>query len=87
MLCVQEGSQCTADPVGDTLLAPGDLHRLKSLEGNVEGEGEVRVKCEPEESVRWGAAAAKDRADAVETGRRPESVCTYMLSLFFYSGI
>ena len=93
MLCVQEGSQCTADPVGDTLRAPGDLRQLKSLEANVEGEGEVQVKCEPEESVRWGAADAKDRADAVdrddavETGRHPESVCTYMLSLFFYSSI
>lgn len=87
MLCVQEGSQCTADPVGDTLRAPGDLRQLKSLEANVEGEGEVQVKCEPEESVRWGAADAVDRDDAVETGRHPESVCTYMLSLFFYSSI
>lgn len=90
MLCVQERSQSTADPVSDTLLAPGDLRQLKSLEANVEGEGEVKVKCEPEESVRWGAAAAKDRADAVdavETGRHPESVCTYMFSLFFYSSI
>ena len=65
------------NPVGDTSQASGNLHQEKAQEKSTEGKDEVAVKDEPEESVRWGAAAEGD-AVAVETGHHPESVCIYI---------